>query len=377
MPCSPSPCSRPLRVAVYLADQNPHRDRSQGITNMTLSLMRELHQRSDIRLVPVESKSSVAYPSNSSPSLRIPWRTDRALGRLACDAFHPWFLRQQADVWYYPKGYVSLLGGTRVPTVGTMHDAIIQHYASRYPHTRSRRELNYWLYVTERSLRRLNVILTVSRHAKNQLLDFCRLRHIREPNIEVTYESSDWERYTNRVFTKSDYVVHLTSTAPHKQTARLLELWHTLQTRGIDVPKLTLIGNLNAQAHTIYERMQGVTLMPSLDHESLVTKVGEALALLFPSEIEGFGLPALEAYLVGTPVCYVSGTAVAEIVEMGGGEFGGFELDDPESFRCALQNVLAVDTATVLSIRSKLHSAFSSQAVCSKIAGHLYQAANQ
>jgi glycosyltransferase involved in cell wall biosynthesis len=377
MPCSPRSSSHPLRVAVYLADQNPHRDRSQGISNMTLSLMHELHQRTDMRLIPVASRSSISYSSASLPSIRVPWRTDRALGRLACDAFHPWMLRQEADVWYYPKGYVSLLGKSTVPTVGTMHDAIIQHYATRYPHARSRRELNYWLHVTERSLRRLDVILTVSQHAKNQLLDFCRMRRIKEPNIEVTYESSDWECYTDRLFSKGDYVVHLTSTAPHKQTARLLELWESIQEQKHELPKLLLIGLLGPDAQATLDRLHGVTLLPSLDHDSLVDKVGSALALLFPSEIEGFGLPALEAYFVGTPVCYVSGTAVAEIVEMGGGGFGAFELSSPDSFYSALQNVLAMHAESVNAIRAKLHACFSRQVVCATIANHLYRAANR
>lgn len=252
--------------------------------------------------------------------------------------------------------------------VGTMHDAIIQHYATRYPHTRSKRDLNYWLRVTERSLRRLDGILTVSQHAKKQLLDFCQVRRIREPNIEVTYESSDWERYSNRVFSKSDYVVYLSSTAPHKQTARLLELWETLQSRKLDLPKLVLVGALGAEAQTHLDRLHGATLLPSLDHDSLVDKVGSALALLFPSEIEGFGLPALEAYLVGTPVCFVADTAVAEIVELGGGGCGAFKLDSPDSFYTALQNVLALPAETVREIRSKLHSRFSNQ---------FYQVANR
>ena len=366
--------SLPLRVAVYLADQNPHRDRSQGITNMTLCLLHELHKHDNIELMPVVSKSSVIDAAVNGRNVRVPWRTDRTLGRLVCDAFHPWMPRLAPDVWYYPKGYVSLLARSKTPTIGTMHDVIVQHYADHYPAARSKRELRYWLHVTERSLRRLDVVLTVSEHAKEQLLGFCRLRGIPAPDIQVTYESSDCERYVDRQLTKGDYVVHLASTAPHKQTLRLLQLWQSLQERRTDLPELQLIGSLSPEALRISKGMQHVVRLPHLDRESLVEKLSGARALLFPSEIEGFGLPALEAYLVGTPVCFVSNTAVAEIVHMGGCDFGAFELQDVDSFSAALDSVLNAPIETVTNIRRKLHVTFSSQTVAASIARQIRRA---
>ena len=53
--------------------------------------------------------------------------------------------------------------------------------------------------------------------------------------------------------------------------------------------------------------------------------------LLLPSEIEGFGLPALEAYYLSTPVVYVRGTAVEEI--LGERSPGGFVLESADSVR--------------------------------------------
>ena len=90
-------------------------------------------------------------------------------------------------------------------------------------------------------------------------------------------------------------MVHLASTAPHKQTARLLQLWQILQQRDRELPELVLVGAIDRASQQMCDRMRRVTQLPHLDQEGLVEKVGGARALLFPSEIEGFGLPALES----------------------------------------------------------------------------------
>ena len=79
----------PLRVAVYLADQNPARDRSLGITEMTRSLMGRFAAREDLHLTQVISASSHNQTHPQISTSRFPFRTDRTWGRLAADLFHP------------------------------------------------------------------------------------------------------------------------------------------------------------------------------------------------------------------------------------------------------------------------------------------------
>jgi glycosyltransferase involved in cell wall biosynthesis len=66
--------------------------------------------------------------------------------------------------------------------------------------------------------------------------------------------------------------------------------------------------------------------------------------LLLPSEIEGFGIPAVEGYLLGTPVAFAKGTALEEIV--GPDSPGGFDRD-VDSFLAALNDVLNMNGAAV------------------------------
>jgi glycosyltransferase involved in cell wall biosynthesis len=370
-----SPDNR-IRVAVFLADQNPHRDRSRGITEMTQWLLRNLKCRDDLDLVPIISRSSIQDQELRSSERCVPWRTDRAWGRFLSDAIHTWIMRAPVDVWYYPKGYVALFGKTQAPRVGTMHDTIIQHYADHYPSYRTKWDIEYWLHMTANSLRRLDQVLTVSEHARRQLGAFCARRAMQPPAIEVTYESSPWEQFVGHKFEKREYVLHLASSAPHKRTTWLLQNWEVLQGRGLELPPLVLVGDLDSRAKQLLARLKRVTVGPALKSAELVEKVGAARALLLPSEIEGFGLPALEASYVGTPVCYVNGTSVAEVMGPEG-TWGGFELDNPDSFMSALGHALNASSVELTKIRDYQLRMFSSARTTHSIVKHLHRAAGR
>jgi glycosyltransferase involved in cell wall biosynthesis len=352
--------TKPIRVAVYLADQNPQRDRSWGITSMTRSLLDSLNQRNEVEVSLVASRSSFGSSGRSERLLQIPFRTDGEFGRLVCDTLHPLVIRPDADLWYYPKGYLSLLMRPKVPVVGTMHDAIIQYYADHYPDTRSRRAFGYWLRVMKRSLSRMDLVMTVSNHAKSQLESFCDRYKIKTPPMDVTYEGSAWEVHRNRRWTKQNHVVHLASGHPHKRTNHLLLLWKELQQQKLDLPPLTLIGRLDEEGTRLLSQLKFIELIGHLDDAVLVDKVGQARALILPSEVEGFGLPALESYYVGTPVCYVAGTSVAEVVTEKG-SFGAFELSDSKSLYNALNLALAQSDASILDVSNDLYELFSNQ----------------
>ncbi|TWU04402.1 glycosyltransferase [Stieleria varia] len=355
-----------LRVAVYLADQNPHRDRSLGITSMTESLLGEMAKRNDLLMTQITSRSSHHQRESRFRTIRLPFRTDHSLGRLIADSVHPWIARPDVDVWYYPKGYVPRFAVARLPSVGTMHDTIVQHYADHYPETRTAGAFRYWINVTKRSLTRLDCVLTISNHAANQLRDFCDRHRLPQPKIEVTYEGSVWETLRLKDFQKEDFVVHLASTSPHKKTNRLLEMWRTLQQRSGSLPPLKLVGELDVAGRSILAELQHVELLPRQTLPQLQSWVGRARVLLMPSEIEGFGLPAVEAYYVGTSVCYVRGTSVDEILPSVG-RFGAFDLADVDSLDQALKNALDVDQATIVSIRDELFSRYSLSRVSQRI----------
>jgi glycosyltransferase involved in cell wall biosynthesis len=349
------------KIAFYLADQNPHRDRSLGITTITKTLMGGLAEMSDYALTQIVSQSSFQFEHQKVSRHLLPWRTDGGkASRILTDNLHPLFLAKvQPDIWLYPKGYISYVSKPKGTVVSVMHDTLLQHYADKYPTTRSSLDLAYWLGLMKASIRRSDHILTVTQNAKQQILSFADRYAIPVPQIHVTYEASDFEDLVPGSFDeKEDYVLHLASDQPHKCTLQFLQLWQRLQITEAELPPLHLVGNFTLAVTQLAQSMKGVLLQPRLNQAEFVDAIRRARALVFPSEMEGFGLPAIEAYFLNTPVCYVANTAVAEVLNADV-KAGQYEVNDFNSFAQALTEVLNLNSATIAESRTKLLERYS------------------
>jgi glycosyltransferase involved in cell wall biosynthesis len=351
-------------VAFYLADQNPHRDRSLGITTITKTLMSGMVDRPGYELAQVVSQSSFAFENQQVKQHLLPWATDQGkVKRVFTDNLHPYFLRSiKPDIWFYPKGYISYVARPNHGlVVSMMHDTLIQHYADKYPEARSKLDLTYWLGLLKASIRRSDHILTVSQSAKQQLTDFCTRYHIPVPDIHVTYEASDFQYLDpGDPRQKQDYVIHLASQHPYKKTLEMLQYWEQLLTAGRDLPQMHLVGTYTPEVKALANRVDGIVMKPRMDFEDFVDEIRQAKALIFPSEFEGFGLPAIEGYFLNTPVVYVNGTSVAEVLAHDT-RVGGYDLDDSEGFEKALTDVLELSPEEIEASNRGLRERYSKE----------------
>ncbi|HEY8672010.1 MAG TPA: glycosyltransferase, partial [Terriglobales bacterium] len=285
--------------------------------------------------------------------LSLPFRTDHLAGRLAADFIHPLWL-PRVPLVHYPKGFLPGLRPKCALLCGTVHDLILQHYIDHYPHSRSRVAFAYWLHALKQSLPRFDLILTISEFSANAIREFCFRHRLVCPPVRVTGEGCRWEDEPLRRSEKRNYLLHLGSQEPHKRTATLIEYWKAL---GIADLRLVVVGSVTEEVQRSISENSAIELLPALPEDELKTLLSESRALLLPSELEGFGLPALEAYALGTPVVYVRGTAVEEL--LGPGTRGGFELAAPDSLRLAIESLLQLSPAEIEATRSRLLERYS------------------
>jgi glycosyltransferase involved in cell wall biosynthesis len=134
----------------------------------------------------------------------------------------------------------------------------------------------------------------------------------------------------------NDYILWTGTVEPRKNLPRLLEAYRAL---GTDLP-LVLVGppgwneDLDALVADIRDRVKVVGFVPK---EELAPLYAGATVFCFPSLLEGFGLPVLEAMAQGTPVVTSRGTSTEELAE------GAGVLVDPldvDSIRAGLERVL-------------------------------------
>lgn len=357
------------QMSVYLADQNPGYDRSFGISRMSQAVLQALAEREDVEIQSIVSSTSQRLPRGCVSERLLPWGTRGKLGRFLTDHLHPLFPSRSfaPDIFYFPKGFLPFLYFLSRPSVVTIHDTIIQYDEDHFPQWRSRWEYGYWAMMLKHTLRRADRIMTVSESSRNQILAFMKRHRLPTKEVAVTYEPCMYESIPQPEGPiKENFVIHLASCEPHKMTSLLIRWWHEAEKEGRDLPMLHLIGSVPSEVAALLASSRSIVKRPFLEDEVLQVAYREAKALILPSAIEGFGLPALEAYYLGTPVCYVKGTSVEEVLGVATSK-GGFVLDDPQSLFDALDEVIAMDAAEVKACGMVLRDTYAAAKVAERM----------
>ncbi|MDN6856559.1 glycosyltransferase family 1 protein [Pseudomonas sp. CAN2814] len=134
------------------------------------------------------------------------------------------------------------------------------------------------------------------------------------------------------------YVLAVSSPAPHKNFARLIEAFGLLE--DLDV-ELRIVGAANRSFVDAQLQKSGqggrVRWLGRLDDDQLIEQYRNAAAFAFPSLYEGFGIPPLEAQACGCPVVAASSASIPEVL---GNSVLYFDPYDPQGMASALRRVL-------------------------------------
>lgn len=126
----------------------------------------------------------------------------------------------------------------------------------------------------------------------------------------------------NNVKTKKEFdFVYVSSAEPHKNHAALLDAWVLLAEQGIH-PSLALTVSENtatymAQLIELKKQSYGLNIMNfgTMQHGDVRALYQKSNALIFPSKLESFGLPLLEAKQLGMPILAPELDYVRDVVE--------------------------------------------------------------
>jgi len=212
---------------------------------------------------------------------------------------------------------------TAPPTATTVLD--VQH--EFLPQFFSRGELAYRRAVYGWSVRRSRLVVTISEHAAQAIVE--RLE-VPAERVRPIHLGLDHEVFRPGDEIRGEFLLYPARGWPHKNHARLFKAFGELRRTH---PGLELV-------LTSYEGAvpEGVRSCERVSREELVRLYRTAAALVFPSLYEGFGQPPLEAMACGCPVAC---SRAASLPEVCGNAARLFDPTSVEEMVDAVEDVLA------------------------------------
>jgi glycosyltransferase involved in cell wall biosynthesis len=165
--------------------------------------------------------------------------------------------------------------------------------------------------------RRARMITTVSRYSADRLVEYGVVSRERLRVMSNGHEHAlRWRAVHSgktRAVAGRNTIVVLGSPAPHKNVSMLLGLAGDLMQAGL---RIAVIGSRDSrvfQTGNIGVDAGNVVWLGRLSDDEIAALLEDCLCLAFPSFVEGFGLPAVEAMARGCPVVSSDAASLPEI----------------------------------------------------------------
>jgi len=254
---------------------------------------------------------SVVRTLPHSPLVRIPITLSAALRKSPVDVLHVQFTAPPM---------------VPCPVVVSIHDLSFEHL----PETFNRRSRIQLRLTVRRSARKAARILTLSESVRQDIVNTYHLPESRittiplaaAPHFQRITNEKDLQRVRHNYGIEGDYILSVGSIQPRKNLRRLVHAYSLLQEARprVKLPTLVLVGKkawLYGETLRAIEQSgvgDQVLLTDYVSEEDLPALYSGALAFVYPSYFEGFGLPPLEAMQCGTPVIVGDRTSLPEVV---------------------------------------------------------------
>ncbi|MDQ5821797.1 MAG: glycosyltransferase family 4 protein [Actinomycetota bacterium] len=227
------------------------------------------------------------------------------------------------DALHFPLS-VMLPPVTRPPAATSVLD--LQH--EHHPEFFGRPELAYRKLVYGWTIRRSRIVIAISEHARQTLLERYALPPDRVRTIHLGIDHARFRPGEPQSST-GPFLLYPARAWPHKNHARLFEAFAILRRERPDL-RLVL---------TNYDgpKPPGVESRGRVSQVELAELYRGAAALVFPSLYEGFGQPPLEAMACGCPVACSNVASLPEVVDDGARLF---DPTQPEAIAEAVEDVL-------------------------------------
>lgn len=222
------------------------------------------------------------------------------------------FIARKYDVVHYGNT-MPLLFPLRIPIVMTIHDIADFFVPEKY----SRIQLAYRRFVLRYAIPKLSHVITVSNYSKKAIHSFLNV-----PFEKISVILNGIDHFLNEspaccnLHLPTGYNLLFYSVIERTKGAGfVVDMFERLQRKNRNV-HLHLIGNKGNEYEELKERIDtnnGIEYLGYVDDATLQQYLMSVDVVLFPSLYEGFGFPALEAFVYNDNVITSKTTALGEV----------------------------------------------------------------
>lgn len=275
----------------------------------------------------------ITNPRFSKRLVDVPWYTFQEQRRM------PGYVRRaRVDVMHYPHWNIPIF--SRVPFVVTIHDLILlEDRQSARSSTRGALVHGFkfagFRTALESAIHRSKHILTVSEYTKKRIL-----KHfgVNEAKITVVPNGVIPKRETRSVSLTAlgvyePYLLYVGNAYPHKNLEMMLHAFAQFHESHPNV-QMVIAGRRDVFSRRLEKEISEIKLQPGAvrfidlpTDEEIAALYQHANLFIFPSRIEGFGIPPLEAMSYGTPVAAASSSSLPEVLKDGANYFAPDDIE--------------------------------------------------
>jgi len=237
----------------------------------------------------------------------------------------PWRIRRD-KVSVYHGTYNTLPPRWRLwkgaPMIVSLHDTIV----TWWPDDVNDPFVRYARKVTPRVVRDASLILTVSEWSKRDICERfdCDPDKVRlslngvHPDFLAGAPDGAGAAMRDKHAQGRPYLFAVGAPLERKNTARMIEAFGMLLRKRPDLPHLLLVSGISRVKDRFTEHaaaagcLEHVRFLPYVDRNELIGLYAGAELCVYPSLVEGWGIPVVEALALGTPVVTSDSSAMPE-----------------------------------------------------------------
>jgi glycosyltransferase involved in cell wall biosynthesis len=289
-----------------------------GISNYWGEIIAYFINHSEFNLTMIDCENEYNYHRNNLLKKEYTSKVISSVKPGIIQRVKPIFYSSTEPFIYHSSFYRNLLGAKNKIEVTTIHDFTHDYF---FPYHKKKLH-NYFKYS---SIQRSKGIICVSKNTYKDLKEKCGTNFAKK--IEVIYngvnpefrnvnlELSSGYQFIVENNLETPFLLFVGSRAGYKNFNFVLELLKTLPNYNLCVVGSSL--SKQEKTNIPQEILNRIIELNNVDDIQLNWIYNKAVALLYPSSYEGFGIPIIEAMRAGCPVISMNNSSIAEIAPSG------------------------------------------------------------